>query len=154
MMYEEGGRGIVSQNGQSVVINPSGVKWLAGEHDLVEADIAEWHEYTIISKGNHLIHQIDGKTTMELTDFEEAKRFLEGLLAFQIHRGPAMEVHIKDVMLKELPDGGVVAFENHPIRSDAQIIEAKAAKKKAKERFSRISPFQKEKFTNKTMAAP
>jgi putative heme-binding domain-containing protein len=133
MMYEEGGRGIVSQNGQSVVIDPSGVKWLAGEHDPVEADIAEWHEYTIIAKGNHLVHQIDGKTTMELTDFEEAKRSLEGLVAFQIHRGPAMEVHIKDVMLKELPDGGVVSFEKSAIPSDAQIIEAKApGKGKAK----------------------
>lgn len=132
MMYEEGGRGIVSQNGQSVVIDPSGVKWLAGEHDLVEADVAEWHEYTIIAQGNHLLHQIDGKTTMELTDFEEAKRSLEGLIAFQIHRSPAMEVHIKDVMLKELPEGGVIDFANHPIPSDAQIIEAKAPKKKAK----------------------
>ena len=99
------------------------------EHDLVEADVAEWHEYTIIAKGNHLVHQIDGKTTMELTDFEEAKRSLEGLIAFQIHRGPAMEVHIKDVMLKELPEGGVIDFATHPIPSDAQIIEAKAPKK-------------------------
>lgn len=132
MMYEEGGRGIVSQNGQSVVIDPSGVKWLAGEHDAIEADIAEWHEYTIIAKGNHLVHQIDGKTTMELTDFEEAKRSLEGLVAFQIHRGPAMEVHIKDVVLKELPEGGVIDFATHPIPSDAQIIEAKAPKAKGK----------------------
>lgn len=133
MMYEEGGRGIVSQNGQSVVIDPSGVKWLATERDPVEADIAEWHEYTIIAKGNHLVHQIDGKTTMELTDFEEAKRSLEGLVAFQIHRGPAMEVHIKDVVLKELPEGGVASFEKSAIPSDAQIIEAKApGKGKAK----------------------
>jgi len=67
-------------------------------------------EYTVIAKGNHLVHQIDGETTMELTDFEEAKRSLEGLVAFQIHRGPAMTVHIKDVMFKELPErrrGGV-----------------------------------------------
>jgi hypothetical protein len=132
MMYEEGGRGIVSQNGQSVVIDPSGVKWLATERDPVEADVAEWHDYTVIAKGNHLVHQIDGKTTMELTDFEEAKRSLEGLIAFQIHRGPAMEVHIKDVMLKELPEGGVIDFTNHPIPSDAQIIEAKAPKKNGK----------------------
>jgi len=125
MMYEEGGRGIVSQNGQSVVIDPSGVKWLAAEHEPVNADIAEWHEYTVIAKGNHLVHQIDGKTTMELTDFEEAKRSLEGIVAFQIHRGPAMKVQIKDVMLKELPEGGVVSFEKSAIPSDAQIIEAK-----------------------------
>ena len=69
---------------------------------------------------------------MELTDHEAAKRSLEGLLAFQIHRGPAMEVRIKDVMLKDLPEGGVKAFENDPIPSDAQVIEAKAPKAKGK----------------------
>jgi hypothetical protein len=40
-----------------------------------------------------------------------------------------MEGHIKDVRLKELPEGGVIDFTNHPIPSDAQIIEAKAPKK-------------------------
>lgn len=132
MMYEEGGRGIVAQNGQGVIIDPAGVKWLASEHDPVQADIAEWHEYTIIARGNHLVHQIDGKVTMELTDFDAGKRALEGLLAFQIHRGPAMKVHIKDVRLKELPEGGVIDFATHPIPSDAQIIEAPAPKAKGK----------------------
>jgi hypothetical protein len=132
MMYEEGGRGIVSQNGQSVVIDPSGVKWLATERDLVEADVAEWHEYTVIAQGNRLIHKIDGKLATDLLDFESAKRSLEGILAFQIHRGPAMNVQIKDVLLKELPEGGVIDFANSPIPSDAQIIEAKAPKGKGK----------------------
>jgi len=132
MMYEERGRGIIAQNGQGVVVDPAGVKWLASEHDPVQADVAEWHEYTVIAKGNHLIHKLDGQVTIDLLDFEEGKRSLEGLLAFQIHRGPAMSVQIKDVMLKELPEGGVIDFATHPIPSDAQIIEAKAPKKKKK----------------------
>ncbi len=126
MMYEEGGRGILAPNGQSVIVDPSGVKWRVSEHEPVNANIAEWHEYRIIAKGNHCIHQIDGKTTAELTDFEESKRSLEGLIAFQIHRGPAMEVRIKDVLLRELPDGGPLAFEKTAIPSDAQVIEAKS----------------------------
>jgi hypothetical protein len=132
MMYEEGGRGIIVQNGQGVVIDPEGKLWLASEHEPVNVDIADWHEYTVIAKGNHLIHKIDGQVTIDLLDFELAKRSMEGLVAFQIHRGPAMQVQIKDVMLKELPDGGVIDFANSPIPSDAQIIEAKAPKKKAK----------------------
>ena len=132
MVYEERGRGIIVQNGQGVVIDPEGRKWLASEHDPVKVDIAEWHEYTVIAQGNHLVHKIDGQVTIDLLDFELAKRSLEGLLAFQIHRGPAMNVQIKDVMLKELPDGGVIDFTNSPIPSDAQIIEAKAPKSKAK----------------------
>jgi putative heme-binding domain-containing protein len=126
MVYEERGRGIIVQNGQGVVIDPEAKRWLASEHEPVKVDIAEWHEYTVIAQGNHLIHKIDGQLTIDLLDFELAKRSLEGLIAFQIHRGPAMEVHIKDVMLKELPEGGVVSFEKSAIPSDAQIIEAKA----------------------------
>lgn len=125
MVYEEGGRGIIVQNGQGVVVDPEGKRWLASEHDRVEVEVADWHEYTIIAQGNHLIHKIDGKVTIDLLDFELAKRSLEGLLAFQIHRGPAMVVQIKDVMLKELPEGGLISFEKSAIPSDAQIIEAK-----------------------------
>ena len=129
MVYEEKGRGIIVQNGQGVVIDPEGKRWLASEHEPVKVDIAEWHEYTVIAQGNHLIHKIDGQVTIDLLDFEESKRAFEGLLAFQIHRGPAMNVQIKDVMLKELPDGGVISFEKSAIPSDAQIIEAKAPAK-------------------------
>jgi putative heme-binding domain-containing protein len=134
MVYEERGRGIIVQNGQGVVIDPEGKRWLASEHEPVKVDIAQWHEYTVIAQGNHLIHKIDGQVTIDLLDFAEAKRSLEGLVAFQIHRGPAMNVQIKDVMLKELPDGGVISFEKSAIPSDAQIIEAKApAKGKAQQ---------------------
>lgn len=129
MVYEERGRGIIVQNGQGVVIDPEGKRWLASEHEPVKVDIAQWHDYTVIAQGNHLIHKIDGQVTIDLLDFEESKRSLEGLIAFQIHRGPAMNVQIKDVMLKELPDGGVVSFEKTAIPSDAQIIEAKAPAK-------------------------
>ncbi|OYW76506.1 MAG: heme-binding protein [Verrucomicrobia bacterium 12-59-8] len=129
MVYEEKGRGIIVQNGQGVVIDPEGKRWLASEHEPVKVDIAQWHEYTVIAQGNHLIHKIDGKVTIDLLDFDESKRALEGLLAFQIHRGPAMNVQIKDVMLKELPDGGVISFEKSAIPSDAQIIEAKGPAK-------------------------
>ena len=129
MVYEERGRGIIVQNGQGVVIDPEGKRWLASEHEPVKVDIAQWHEYTVIAQGNHLIHKIDGQVTIDLLDFEESKRAFEGLIAFQIHRGPAMNVQIKDVMLKELPDGGVISFEKSAIPSDAQIIEAKAPAK-------------------------
>ena len=132
MVYEERGRGIICQNGQGVVIDPETKRWLASEHDEVVVDISEWHEYTVIAQGNHLTHKIDGKVTADLLDFELEKHALAGLLAFQIHRGPEMTVQIQEVLLKELPDGGVIDFANSPIPSDAQIIEAEAPKTKAK----------------------
>ena len=71
----------------------------------VKVDVAEWNEYTIIARGNHLIHKLNGQVTADVIDHQASERELEGLLAIQIHRGPAMNVQIKDIVLKELPDG-------------------------------------------------
>lgn len=134
MVYEEKARGIIIQNGQSVVIDPEGKRWLVAEREPVKVDIAEWHEYTVIAQGNRLIHKIDGKVTIDLVDHEEKARSLEGIVAFQIHRGPAMNVQIKDVMLKELPAGGVIAFDKAALPAEAKPIEKKgpAAKRNPK----------------------
>ena len=149
MIYEERGRGIVVQNGQGVVADPEGRRWLTDERDPVKVDPAKWHEYCIVAKGNHIVHKIDGETTIEFRDFDLKARSLQGLLAFQVHRGPAMKVQIKDVMLKVLPDGGVVDFEGYAIPSDAQVIEKKgkaaakkkpAPKKKPKKKPAQVGP--------------
>lgn len=122
MIYHERGRGIIVQNGQSVVMDPDARKWLVAERDPVAVDISKWHEYTIIAKGNHITHKLDDKLTIELHDYDEKGRSLEGLLAFQVHRGPAMEVRIKDVRLKVLEDGGVTPFAKADLPNDAQEI--------------------------------
>ena len=127
MVYEERGRGIVTQNGQSLVIDPQGAKWLVAKREPVKVDVAEWHDYTIIAQGNHLIHKLDGKLTIDLVDYDEKARAFEGILAFQIHRGPAMNVQIKDVLLKELPEGGVIPFKPSAIPSDATPLTEKKA---------------------------
>jgi putative heme-binding domain-containing protein len=132
MVYEERGRGIVCQNGQSVVVDPQGSKWLVAERDPVAVDVAEWNEYTVIAKGNHLIHKLNGQVTIDLIDHHEKARALEGLLALQVHRGPAMKVQIQSVMLKHLPDGGMVSFEKSNIPNDAQKIEKPAPNPKGK----------------------
>jgi putative heme-binding domain-containing protein len=129
MVYEERGRGILVQNGQSVIIDDKGDKWLAAERDAVKVDFTEWHEYVIIAQGNHLIHKIDGKVTIDLVDHQAKNRSLEGLLAFQVHKGPAMIVQIKDVMLKELPETALLSLEKNQIPSDAQRIVPAPAKK-------------------------
>ena len=131
MVYEERGRGILVQNGQNVVIDDKGDKWLAAERDAVKVDFTEWHEYVIIAQGNHLIHKVDGKVTIDLVDHDPKNRSLEGLLAFQVHKGPAMVVQIKDVVLKELPDSPLITLDKSPIPSDAQRIVPPAGKKAA-----------------------
>jgi putative heme-binding domain-containing protein len=131
MVYDERGRGILVQNGQSVIIDDKAAKWLSAEHDPVKVDFTEWHEYVIIAQGNRLIHKVDGKVTIELVDHDAKDRELEGLLAFQVHKGPAMIVQIKDVMLKELPEVPLVTLDKSPIPSDAQRIVAPTPAKKA-----------------------
>jgi putative heme-binding domain-containing protein len=135
MLYGEKAGGILAQNGQSVVIDPAGKRWVVAQREPVKVDVTEWHEYTVIAQGNRLVHKLDGQITMELVDHEEARRSLAGILAFQIHRGPAMKVQIKDVLLKQLPDGGVVAFDKAALPASAAPAErAKGAPKgKAKQ---------------------
>jgi hypothetical protein len=158
MVYHERGRGIVAQNGQTVVVDPQAKKWLTGDRDPVAVNIAEWNEYTVIAKGNHLVHLINGKPATELHDFDEAGRALEGLLAFQVHRGPAMTVRIKDVRLKVLSDGGVTPFSKADLPNDAQEIMPPApkggakGKGKAKEAPKAAAP-SKEKGKGKEKAA-
>lgn len=132
MVYHERGRGIVARNGQSVVVDPDARKWLVGDRDPVAVDIAEWHDYNIVATGNRVVHKIDGQLAIELHDYDESGRSLEGLLAFQIHRGPAMTVQIKEVKLKALPDGGVVPFAKADLPNDAQEILPPAPKGGAK----------------------
>lgn len=136
MLYEERGRGIIAQNGQGVVTDPEGTRWLADRHEAVKAEFGTWNEYTIIAKGNHIIHKLNGKKTAEFHDFEEGKRSLKGLLAFQISSGKPMTVLVKEAKLKTLSKGGVMDFKEFAIPSDAQIIEKRkpAPKKKIVEK--------------------
>jgi putative heme-binding domain-containing protein len=140
MVYEERGRGILVQNGQSVIIDDKGDKWLAAERDPVKVDFTEWQEYVIIAQGNHLIHKINGKVTIDLVDHQAKNLSLEGLLAFQVHKGPAMIVQIKDIMLKELPETALLSLEKNQIPSDAQRIVPPAAKKAAPKSPAKNAP--------------
>lgn len=110
MTYEEKGRGIFGLNGQSVLVDPEGQRWLVGEHEPVAADAAQWTTYTVTARGNHLVHQVNGQLTSQLTDHDGKGRALEGLLAFQLHSGNANTVEIREVTLKVLEDAEIVPF--------------------------------------------
>ncbi len=128
MTYEEKGRGIFGLNGNDVVVDPEGNRWLVAEHPAVQADVSQWHEYTIIARGNHLIHKIDGQITSELTDHEEKARSLEGLLAIQLHRGNANTVQIKDLRLKTLSETPLRPFDKASLPPGAKPIERPGTK--------------------------
>ena len=111
ILYDERGRGILAERGQKVTINEGGKKQVTGTADdaqdlLKGIDIKEFHDYRITAVGNRLTHQIDGKTMMEVIDNDTKGRAMSGVLAFQIHVGPAMVVQFKDIQLKRLPANG------------------------------------------------
>ena len=156
MVYDEKGRGIIVRNGQDVVVDPEGQKWLVAERDPVEVDVAEWNEYTIVARGNHLIHRINGTTTINLIDHDEKFRSLAGLIAFQLHRGPAMTIQIKDVKFRELPGRSsrwpLISYADTSIPDDARLIEKRGDKGKNKGKAAPSKPAVKP--TSKTPAKP
>ena len=116
ILYEERGRGILVPRGDKVVIDPKGAKSKVGSLGDSKEIIAgykagEWNEYLIIAKGNHIQQFLNGKQTIDLVDHQEDKRALEGILALQIHVGGPMVVQFKDLLLKRLPSGGIIAPE-------------------------------------------
>ena len=71
----------------------------AALHAQLKAD--EWNEYHIIARGNHCIQMINGVITAEFSESTE-DRLKSGLIALQLHSGPAMEVRFRKLRLREL----------------------------------------------------
>lgn len=104
MLYDEKGRGIVAKRGEKVVIGADGKKTpTALDGELAPVDVTQWHQLTIIARGNRLIHQLDGKVACEIIDHQEAERELSGIIALQVHRGEAMKAQFKNIQLKKFP---------------------------------------------------
>jgi hypothetical protein len=107
ILYEERGRGIIAERGQKVVIDHDGKKRVAGsvgdaKEILAAIKHADWNEYVITARGNHLVQTINGHTTVDVTDDEPGKSAQEGIIALQIHAGFDMTVQFKDIRLSEL----------------------------------------------------
>jgi hypothetical protein len=115
-LYEERGRKLIGRNGHEVVIDRQGEKWLVEQMPVLPTDVMSWNEYTIVARGNEIEHRINGKTVFRLRDYQAEQRSLEGLLAFQLHAGPAMTVEIRDVRLKSLPPTAPDPFRSELIQ--------------------------------------
>lgn len=106
ILYEERGRGILAQRGQKTIVRENGkpeVTGSVGDSKEIQKAIKkeDWNDYTIVARGNHFIHKINGVTTVDVTDEDDA-RVASGLLALQLHAGPPMTVQFKDIELKRL----------------------------------------------------
>lgn len=120
MLYEERGRRILSHTGEKVIVDAEGQPWVVGTMPVKEFAPDQWHEYRVLVRGNHHQHWIDGHPTADLIDLDENGRTLEGVLAVQVHVGPAMKIQYKDFEIKHLPDDlPLQKAEDHPIPDDA-----------------------------------
>ncbi len=114
ILYEERGRGIMALRGEKLVWGDKGGKQVCARistekavRDAIKAD--GWNDYVIIADGARVIQKLNGVTTMDMIDEEEAKRAAAGILAFQVHAGPPMTVRFRDVKLREIKAGARTA---------------------------------------------
>lgn len=106
--YGEKFRGILAKRGQRAVIGedgkPAQVEEIGNPDKLAEAvKPGEWNEYRIVAKGYVIEQFINGVKMSEIVDQDLDTRRRDGLLAFQVHKGPPMKVSFKNIRLKRLP---------------------------------------------------
>lgn len=120
MLYEERGRRILSHTGEKVIVDREGQPWVVGAMEKKVFAPEEWHEYRLLVEGNHHRHWINGHPTADLIDLDPKGRALEGVLAVQVHVGPAMKIQYKEFKIRHLPDDlPLLKAEDHPIPATA-----------------------------------
>jgi hypothetical protein len=103
--YGENYRGVLAERGQKTVIGkdhkPRVIELFGDAKELAKLiKHADWNEYDIIAKGNHIIQRINGHLMCELNDEDTVAR-KDGVIALQLHAGPPMKVQFRNIRLKE-----------------------------------------------------
>ncbi len=108
ILYEERGRGIVTQRGQKVTIDRNGKKQEEKIGDAAELakniHKNDWNTYVVEAHGGHLKHTINGKLMSETFDHDREHRAASGVLALQVHAGlpMPMTVSFRKIRLEEI----------------------------------------------------
>lgn len=119
ILYGEQFRGILALRGEmtELTANKNGkmVKTVVekiGDSAEIQKKIKkeDWNSYKIVASGFRFQHFINGTKTIEVVDNDLKNRRSTGLLALQIHVGPAMTVQFRNIRIKKLPAPKKVAF--------------------------------------------
>ena len=106
ILYEERGRGILAQRGENVTIENDGRQTKLRFADSAKLGngihAGKWNEYRIVAEDNRLRHYVNHSLTAEVIDKQTEKSASKGVIAFQLHQGPAMEVRFKNISLRSL----------------------------------------------------
>lgn len=107
--YGEGFGGILANRGQKTVVKKDGNKDVVevlgqvGESAAIQAKIKkdDWNSYHVSAKGFTFEHRINGTLTSVCTD-ERPEHRAKGLIALQLHAGPAMKVYFRNIQIKRI----------------------------------------------------
>ena len=125
ILYETYGRGIAVERGHAIRFNADRSKTpLAPPRPdpelravLLAADdepgTGGWHRYRIVADGRRLEHWIDGERMM-LAEDHDPRFAKEGILALQIHQGPAMTVRARRLRVRDLSPATPIRIETPP----------------------------------------
>lgn len=107
MLYEQGGRGIITQRGDIGILPAGGGNGavnriaLVGDGNQTQyIQQGEFNTYHLIARGNTLIHMINGHLMSISFDENPVSRSMEGIIAFEIESNG--EAFVKNVYLKNL----------------------------------------------------
>lgn len=101
MLYEERGRGIACQSGQKVKLADK--PEVTGKLEVPATDLAVWNTFRIVVRGHTLQHYVNDRLAAEIEDVHPEKRSAKGVIALQLHAGPAMKAEFKDIRIDTAP---------------------------------------------------
>lgn len=126
--YGEAFRGVLAKRGQKATIGEDGKPSVTGETG-DNAALAqgikpgEWNHMLITARGPKLTVSINGTLMSAILDEDKDVRRRQGLLAFQLHKGPPMKAQFRNIEVKRLPlEGGakkivfIAGPPSHPAR--------------------------------------
>ncbi|HEY3443132.1 MAG TPA: family 16 glycoside hydrolase [Paludibaculum sp.] len=68
---------------------------------IAKLDRSGWHTYAVRALGNHITITLDGMRTVDYTEAEPGIN-QRGIIALQVHSGPGIEVHFRNIEIREL----------------------------------------------------
>ena len=113
MFFEEQGRMFMGQRGQAVIVRPNFENTKKPQIEVVgstgnplelekQINRDSWNELRVIARGFAFTHIINGQVMCVAYDEDTAHRKASGLIAFQLHSGPPMQIRIKDIKINIL----------------------------------------------------
>lgn len=102
-LHNRKGPELLSANGKKTVIDATGKRTSEDLGQVAKMKPpGEWNDYRIIARGQHIILEINGVKSTELTDQEVGHFDLSGFLGLQLRSGEPMTVQFKDIRYRKL----------------------------------------------------